>query len=429
MLTFVLLVATIALTGGLSLYGLTYLVGAVRFAFLRFAPRPIAADPQASVSVLVPAHREGPAVIDTVETLLNQTYAGPIHIAILLDDEADSSFPPLREKYALDEQLTADRGNRRVRVHLTGLRPKHAKINRVLPEIHSDYIALLDADHRADAQWLRTSVAVLEESDHVAVQSVRRPLDTRRLFQFWDSAENHIGNEVFNHLAAAWGLNALFTGTTCVFRSAVLRERGLPASITEDTALSYGLLIEGNSLAYNRDAGSYEDVAPDFSTYIARRRRWSNGHNQTFLRYLSAIFTAPLPWRKRLQLVIHGGFFAIPLAIVALANCFGIFFFFQLTDGVRWLAVLLSIVFAALLSGVVSRGAKAALVNTAVAWCWIFPTSRASPCSATESSATRPFFRSSLFPTASISGRWASPSPCLPSSCFSSVRIAWGGPR
>lgn len=374
MLTTALLATSAALLVVLLGYGVGYVVAAVGFVFVNTGGS--IASPKnenASVTVLVPAFNEGPALLDTIETILHQDYAGPVRIQVLIEDEQDTSFPALREAYDLDEHLCAQRDHFTLEVCLTGLRPKHSKVNLALETLSSTYVAFLDADHRAEPQWLRASVAVLERGEHAAVQSRRAPLEARTLFQFWDSAENHLGNEVLNHLSHAAGLHGFFTGTTCVFRSSVFEGRTLPNSITEDTFLSYQLLCEGHRIAYNGTCGSFEEVAPDVRTYVARRRRWSSGHNQTFFAHLPKIVRAPLRWREKFQLLFHGAFFLVPTLVVALINCLGLYVFLQLTTSVRLLALVLSLLISSVLAYLISPNLVRGLQNVALALVWVFP--------------------------------------------------------
>lgn len=321
---------------------------------------------------MVPSYNEGSALIDTIETLFSQDYLGPIRIQVLVEDERDTSVVPLREHFDLGSSLTTDRGNRTLAVQLSGLRRKNDKINWALDRTTTPLIAFLDADHRADPRWISSSVATLKRTGAAACQSVRGPLDARRLFQFWDSAENHLGNEVLNRVTAALGMNSFFTGTTCIFRADVLLNQRFPESITEDTYLSFQLLVRGKRIAFNAQHGSYEEVAPDLGTYIARRRRWSCGHNQTFFHHLTAIFRSRVSLAKKLQLLMHGAYFTLPSLIVSLVLAVGLFTYFQLTDNVQRLVVLISLFLSGALSFATSSVWKDRAINLVLAFCWIF---------------------------------------------------------
>lgn len=405
MLTTALLAASSVLFAVLLVYGVGYTLGAARFLFVKIGDEPpTPASAETSVTVLIPAFDEGPALVDTVETLLHQEYAGPVLIQVLIADEDDSSFQPLCEAYELGEGLTVTRGNFTLEVHRTGLQQKRDKVNSALKTLTSQYVAFLDADHRAEPEWLRSSIAILERSEHVAVQGRRAPLEARTLFQFWDSAENHLGNEVFNRLSRALRLHGFFTGTTCVFRSSVFEDLELPDSITEDTFLSYQLLCEGKRIAYNGASGSFEEVAPDLATYVARRRRWSSGHNHAFFTHLPMIFRAEQSWTHKLQLLLHGSFFFVPTLVVALINCFGVYFFLQLTTSVRALALVLSLLVSGVLSALISPTLGRGVQNVGLAMIWVFPQVATASVWAYRLLGDEIFFQVLSFPYARILG-------------------------
>jgi cellulose synthase/poly-beta-1,6-N-acetylglucosamine synthase-like glycosyltransferase len=288
-----------------------------------------------SIAVLVPAYNEGEALIDSLKTLLSQDYLGMINVYLLIKDTNDTSYSFV--ELFLKSLPHVD--NRNIQVCLTGEQGKKEKINKVLPTLNEDFIAFLDADHRADNQWLSSSVYLSESEGHDVVQSVRRPLAISSFFQVWDSLQNHIGNEVFNSLYRKLKLTTFFTGTTCVFKSSALKDHIFPSSLTEDTFLSYQLIIAGKKIGYNPYFGSYEEVAPDLSSYIARRRRWSNGHNQTFFYHFKKILKLGNNRTKKMQLLLHGGYYFLPVLIVVLTNIVGGYFFLQYTDNVQVLCL------------------------------------------------------------------------------------------
>ena len=245
-----------------------------------------------SVAVLVPCHHEGVSIVRTVETLLGQNYEGVLTVVVLLDDSTDSSCGALLDAFFDGAELQGSRvatnvsSNRILEIHCTGKQQKKDKLNAVLSSVAQTYVAFLDADHRAKPNWIATSVSMLESSDACGVQSCRGPLSLRHLAQLWDSAENHIGNELVNRTLDRCGSSVFFTGTTCVFRNADITSKRFSDCITEDTYLSYQLISEGKRLVYNPHSGSNEEVAPDIGSYLARRRRWSCGHNQAFFSFL-----------------------------------------------------------------------------------------------------------------------------------------------
>jgi len=206
-----------------------------------------------------------------------------------------------------------------------------------------------------------------------AIQGIRSALDSRRLFQFWDSAENHLGNEVVNKVFSKLGLSNFFTGTTCVFKAYIFKDIRFPDSVTEDTYLSYSLILKQKKIAYNGDYGSYEEVSPDLKAYVSRRRRWSCGHNETFFNHLKKIFLSRLRYVLKIQLLFHGAYFLVPTLIVIVLNCFGLFYFFQFTENFQYFTLLVGVMLTLYLNLLISDSIRRYFENLLFSFLWIFP--------------------------------------------------------
>ncbi len=331
------------------------------------------------ITVLVPCHHEGPGFVNTIESLLSQDYPGHVEIVVLFKDDSDSSFKPLREKFSFSwrkkqrEAVITERENRRAILLCTGLGPKKDKLNSYLPKIESPFIAFLDADHRAKPNWLSRSVQTLGDSSYAGVQSRRAPLSLKKLPQLWDGAQNHIGNELVSVALKRIVGSVFFTGTTCVFRSSALKGRTFGDCVTEDTYLSYELLADAELITYCSDTGSNEEVAPDFHSYIARRRRWSCGHNKTFFSLIGRVLKAPVSWRAKAATFIHGLFYTVPVAVCLLLNMYALHLFIQYTWKIRLLILLLTFVFSSGITLLVFGRHKKIIREILVLALWIGP--------------------------------------------------------
>lgn len=376
----ILLIASIATLGYLLIYALIYLIFSLIFITSGRADKSDIEEYHDSVSIIIPAFNEDKALIDTIQTLINQIYPGLIEIFILVENSSDSSIQHLKQFFKnyttfSDGSLEIfNSDNRNVKIIYTKIKAKREKLNLFLPNIKSKYTGFLDADHRAENRWVASSVSILKKTHGKVVQSRRQPLSSKRFFQLWDSLQNHVGNEVFNFVLKRMGRTSFFTGTTCIFETELIQKYNFPNSITEDTHLTYEILTDGQKIQYNSEAGSYEEVAPDPLSYIARRRRWSTGHTQTFFHHLKKIFNAKLTMVDKIQLLLHGQFYLIPLAIIALLNLYGIYFFLQLTTNIQLLVIVLSIFFSFVLTiYATTETVKNYLINMLVALIWIFP--------------------------------------------------------
>lgn len=358
MASFLLIISVLILVY-LSVYGLIFvMLGLTAFWLGTLKKKRVSQDSTQinieAVSVLIPVWNEGGGLLDAVIAVSEQDYIGPVEINILVKDGADNSIPELLKFY---EVKTPDGGlvcpgrlvllsghNRQIYLILTGRQTKRDKLNLILSAVTTPFVALLDADHRPTANWLSSSAALFETANVAAVQTRRRPLGLRNLAQIWDSVQNHGGNELLNNFLTAFRRGIFFTGTAAVFKTDIIRRFNLSDSITEDTYLSYDLWGNGYKIVYNDQAASYEEVSPSLGDYVARRRRWSAGHNQSFFSHLGGILTAPISYADKLVLLLHGQFYLIPLAVWLLLSTYGVYFFAQLGSNFQ-VGVILSALF------------------------------------------------------------------------------------
>ncbi len=335
--------------------------------------------PSDAITVLVPARNEGEGVVRALRSLIDQDHAGPIEIALLLKDRTDTSLPFLSRafggEFGADGDVELTQGGRlRVVVHFTGHDPKHDKVNWMASRLATPFAAILDADHIAKPDWVSTSIAMLVREQASLVQGHREPISAQGLFGLWDSLHQHIGCEVTNVAYRHLGLTIFFTGTTAVMSSELLRSHPLRDCLTEDTDLSYGLVMEGQRLLYNPTSGSVEEVSPDLYSFLARRRRWASGHTEAFFRHLPALLGAPIGWSARLQFLFHGVHYLVALAVFVVHALVGLAFALRLPDPALAAALTAGAVLALSLSmSQPTRGWMPSLSVFTVLFVWLTP--------------------------------------------------------
>jgi len=326
------------------------------FVFLtrRVTTRDFALGGQDAISVLVPARNEGELAIAALESLFAQDHAGPVDIYLLINDGNDTSIAFLqqlfaqRQEAAAVEQLDAialtntpidakqvskliARGNKTLYLALAGVDPKSEKINWLVTQLDTPYVAILDCDHQAQTDWLSSSLILLNEQPAALIQGRRQPLQTKGFFSFWDSLHQHTGCELFNAAFTRLGLTVFFTGTTAVMRTALLKSSPLSHCITEDIDLSYSLFMRGLKVMTNPYSGSREETSPNLYSFLARRRRWASGHTTAFFKHLLLVRQAPVRTRDRLQFLFHGTHYLIVLGVFVLHALIGVYFFTELS--------------------------------------------------------------------------------------------------
>lgn len=335
---------------------------------------------QESVTILIPCNNEGEGILRAINSVVLQNYSGELRIVVLLKDCEDISYEFIRKHFNSSFKLKENTSvvykeeNRVVELFFAGVAPKKDKINQYLSKVESQYLAFLDADHAAEKHWLSESVIQLSsEESFVGVQSRRAPLSLKKLPQLWDSAQNHIGNELVNRALDRLIGAVYFTGTTCVFFADVFKEQRFGDCVTEDTFLSYELLSEGKKIAYNPKIGSNEEVAPDVRSYISRRRRWSCGHNKTFYSLGKKVLIAPIHWKVKAATFIHGLFYTVPIAVCLLLNLYSLHLFVQYTSSIQSYITFFTLVISLVISLVILGRSESLIREVCVLALWIFP--------------------------------------------------------
>ena len=329
-----------------GLYGAAWVA---MFARRPAPPGPPSPDP---IVVLVPARHEGDRALRVVSSLVAQDHPGPVQIHLLLADSSDNAMPMLAAHWGVSEESpTVTLAPRRtLTVVFAGKDGKSDKVNAAVATLDTPWVAILDCDHQAHPSWLSTSLAIRRAGTARLVQARRGPLLARGLFPLWDSLHQHVGCELWNGAFTELGTTVFFTGTTALMDTALLRDYPPSRCITEDVDLSYRMLIDGQRSAYNPHSGSDEECSPDLYSFLARRRRWANGHTETFFRHLRRGLTAPMPWKERLQFLFHGSHYVISVAVFVLHLLIGAWFLPALPPTSTTLAAALSLGIAASLA-------------------------------------------------------------------------------
>ncbi len=329
-----LLIASALLISGLTLYSLAHYLCALVFILWRPKKRSFSDDPRDAVSILVPARNEGESALRAIVSLVEQDHSGPRSIYLLIKDKTDSCIEILARQHPnirfdlpapASIELPQEDGCRTIIVY-TGMDPKSDKVNWMTAQLCSPYMAILDADHQARPDWIRTSLCLLHEKKARIIQGTRGPLVAHGFFPLWDSLHQHIGCEVFNTAFSRMGLPVFFTGTTAVMETDLLQANPLNECLTEDAYFSYTILKQGIRIIHNPYSGSDEETSPDLYSFLARRRRWSNGHTQAFFDHISILWASPLSIRERLQFLLHGMHYLVSVAVLALHVVIGLIF-------------------------------------------------------------------------------------------------------
>ena len=259
--------------------------------------RPQSADVTATdqrIAVLVPTYNESLDILTpTVAAAVAMRLA---HETWVLDDG---------ERPAV-AKLAADLGAR----YLTRTEHRHAtagNLNHALRVIDADLIAVLDADHVAEADFLVKTIGYFDDPRVALVQT---PQDFYNLDSFEHQPDQRAETDRFHEQALFYrvlqpGKNrwnaAFWCGTGAVVRVDALREIGGVATetITEDIHTTIRFHRHGWRTVYHNEVLARGLAASDAATYQLQRHRWGTGAMQV-LRRENPLFVSGLSIAQRL---------------------------------------------------------------------------------------------------------------------------------
>ena len=230
------------------------------------------------VTVLVAAYQEEDAIEETLESIAEENYPGPIEILVLNDGSTDRTvqlaneaierleFPPQAEVRVVDFKVN---------------RGKAAVLNSGLQISKHDLIVTIDGDSRLHPDAL-TDIVERLLSDPPNTQAVAGAVLVR------NSRENLLTGaqewDYFHGIAAVKRMQSLYQGTLVaqgafsIYRKRALLEiGGWPETVGEDIVLTWGLLRKGYRVGYAEDAIVWTNAPTTFGQFARQRQRWSRG--------------------------------------------------------------------------------------------------------------------------------------------------------
>ena len=261
-----------------------------------------------SVDVFVPTYNESTNVVRT--TLLAAKNLNYPHETWLLDDGNR------KEMKILADELACHYLPRTVNTHA-----KAGNLNNGLEQSKGDFVAVLDADHVAQSDFLDKLLGYFEDEQ---VSFVQTPQDffNENAFLFVNNLKRKmLLNEqcfFFRYIQPArdfWN-GAYSCGSGCIFRRKHLDEIGGMAveTVTEDIHTSIRLHARGYKSIYHDESLCYGIAAQQFMPYLRQRLRWGQGtlrmarlENVPFTRglsmgqrlcYLSSVFHFVTGWQR-----------------------------------------------------------------------------------------------------------------------------------
>lgn len=272
----------------LSLYAVRHYI----FAFCRLAlrrPRDFMeltgfAPPR--TSVLVPMHNEEAVAADVLQALVECDYDRTRLEIIAINDGSEDGTGRIIDDYAARFSIVKAIHRER------GAGGKAAALQDATRQATGDVLLLFDADYFPGPSMVKQLVAPFCDPQVGAVMGRVVPHNTdKTMLAALLGLERAAGYQVGQQARYNLGLTPQFGGTVGGVRRTALEsvEGWNTESLTEDTDLTFRLVLHGWKVAYVNRAECYEEVPELWPARERQIARWATGHTDCLHRLLPAL--------------------------------------------------------------------------------------------------------------------------------------------
>jgi cellulose synthase/poly-beta-1,6-N-acetylglucosamine synthase-like glycosyltransferase len=270
------------------------------------------------VTVLVAAHNEEKVVAHVLAALMGVNYPKDKMIVVPVNDRSTD-----RTREIIDHFCENHPGRIRPFHRVNGKGGKAAALKDAMELVETEIILIFDADYIPGSGLIKQLVAPFFDPEVGGVMGRVVPLNvgTNLLTRLLD-LERSGGYQVDQQARMNLRLVPQHGGTVAGMRLSALREIGgwNDNSLTEDTDLTYRLLLAGWKTVYQNRSECYEEVPETWQVRIKQIMRWAKGHNQVLAAYgLELLFGKHrATFRERIDGFLLLGVYAMaPLTVVA----------------------------------------------------------------------------------------------------------------
>jgi cellulose synthase/poly-beta-1,6-N-acetylglucosamine synthase-like glycosyltransferase len=235
------------------------------------------------VTILVAAHNEEKVVANILSALMTVKYPQDQMLVVPVNDRSTDGT---RE---IIDDFVAKFPGRIQPFHRTGGKGgKAAALKDAMELVETEVILIFDADYIPGAGLVKQLTAPFFDPEVGGVMGRVVPLNVgANLLTRMLDLERSGGYQVDQQARMNLRLVPQHGGTVAGVRLSALREIGgwNDASLTEDTDLTYRLLLHGWKTVYQNRSECYEEVPETWAVRIKQIMRWAKGHNQAMVTY------------------------------------------------------------------------------------------------------------------------------------------------
>ena len=279
------------------------------------------------VTILVAAHNEEKVISHILAALMGVNYPPEKMLVVPVNDRSTDKTREIIDRFCQDHPG-------RIRpFHRTGGKGgKAAALKDAMELVATEVILIFDADYIPGTGLIKQLVAPFFDPEVGGVMGRVVPLNvgTNLLTRLLD-LERSGGYQVDQQARMNLRLVPQHGGTVAGVRLSALREIGgwNDNSLTEDTDLTYRLLLHGWKTVYQNRSECYEEVPETWQARVKQIMRWAKGHNQALANYgLHLLFgkhRATL--RERIDgFLLLGVYIMAPLTLLGWLLALGVFY-------------------------------------------------------------------------------------------------------
>ena len=294
------------------------------------------------VTVLVAAHNEEKVIAHILTALMEVHYPEDKLLVVPVNDRSTDGTREI-----IDRFVEANPGRIRPFHRTGGKGGKAAALKDAMELVETEVILIFDADYIPGSGLIKQLVVPFFDPEVGGVMGRVVPLNvgTNLLTRLLD-LERAGGYQVDQQARMNLRLVPQHGGTVAGVRRSALREIGgwNDNTLTEDTDLTFRLLLAGWKTVYQNRSECYEEVPETWSVRIKQIMRWAKGHNQALATYgFHLLFGKHLAtWRERLD-----GFLLLNVYVMAPVTVVGwllaLAVFYQRTNPLHGVIAVLTI--------------------------------------------------------------------------------------
>ena len=237
------------------------------------------------ITILVAAYNEAACIKDTLVSIGQQKYPGPLQVIVINDGSQDATADIVGKAQSRFPWLTL--------LDLKKNAGKAHALNEGLKLAQHDLVITVDADsylHRVALvniveRYIADPPNTRAVAGKILVRNSRENLLTKT--QEWD---------YFLGIAATKRLQSLYQGTlvaqgafSIYDRNALIEVGGWPECVGEDIVLTWALLKAGYRVGHCEDACLFTNAPTTLRVFVKQRQRWARGMIEAFIKHPSIL--------------------------------------------------------------------------------------------------------------------------------------------